>query len=400
MQSEDKVAVLIVDDSATKRFSLKSVLDDVGYEVVEASSGKEALRQLLKREFACILMDVNMPEMDGFEAASMIRKRPRSEHVPILFVTAMHTSDEDRYKGYSLGAVDYLLSPVVPEVLRAKVAVFVDLMRMRREVEKQKELLELVNHALAEEVEARSRAEEEVRSYNQRLEVANKELESFSYSVSHDLRAPLRSMDGFARVLMDKYAAVLDEQGLDYLNRVRAASQRMGSLIEDLLKLSQLTRAELKLSPVDLSELAADIAQELKTASPEPAVEFKLTPGLMAQADRNLLRQVLENLLSNAWKFTGRVEHPLVEMGMEEIDGQRVFMVRDNGAGFDMAHAERLFAPFQRLHSAAEFPGTGIGLAIVQRVINRHGGRIWVRAVVDQGATFYFTLPNSSSLEG
>lgn len=394
MQSNDKVAILIVDDSPTKRLSLMSVLDDAGYEVVEAASGKEALRHLLKREFACILMDVNMPEMDGFEAASMIRKRPRSEHVPILFVTAMHTSDEDRFKGYALGAVDYLFSPVVPEMLRAKVAVFVDLMRMRQEVLQQKEKLEEANQTLAQEVEARSRAEEEVRSYNQRLEAANKELEAFSYSVSHDLRAPLRSMDGFARVLMEKYAPLLDEQGRDYLNRVRAASQRMGTLIEDLLKLSRLTRAELKLTRVDLSELAAEIAQELKTASPEPAVEFRLTPGLMAHADRNLLRQVLENLLSNAWKFTGHVEHPLVEMGVEEIDGQKVFMVRDNGAGFDMVNADRLFAPFQRLHSAGEFPGTGIGLAIVQRVINRHGGRIWVQAAVDQGATFYLTLPS------
>jgi light-regulated signal transduction histidine kinase (bacteriophytochrome) len=200
-------------------------------------------------------------------------------------------------------------------------------------------------------------------------------------------------MDGFARVLMEKYALVLDEQGRDYLNRVRAASQRMGALIEDLLKLSRLTRADLKLTRVDMSELAADIAQELKTASPEPPVEFRLTPGLIAQADRSLLRQALENLMGNAWKFSGRVERPLVEVGMEEVDGQRALFVRDNGAGFDMAHADRLFAPFQRLHSAAEFPGTGIGLAIVQRVINRHGGQIWARAAVDQGATFYFTLP-------
>lgn len=393
MQSLEKVAILIVDDSATKRFSLRSVLDDAGYEVIEASSGKEALRHLLKREFACILMDVNMPEMDGFEAAAMIRKRPRSEHVPILFVTAMHTSDEDRFKGYSLGAVDYLFSPVVPEILRTKVAVFVDLMRMRQQLLQQKEQLEAINQALAQEVEARRRAEEEVRSYNLRLEAANKELEAFSYSVSHDLRAPLRSMDGFARVLMEKYAPLLDEQGRDYLNRVRAASQRMGALIEDLLKLSRLTRAELKLTRVDLSELAADIAQELKTASPEPPVEFKLTQGLVVQADRSLLRQALENLLSNAWKFSGRVERPLVEVGVEEVDGQRVLFVRDNGAGFDMAHADRLFAPFQRLHSDSEFPGTGIGLAIVQRVINRLGGRIWVRAALDQGATFYLTLP-------
>jgi signal transduction histidine kinase len=224
------------------------------------------------------------------------------------------------------------------------------------------------------------------------LLAANTELDAFAYSVSHDLRAPLRSIDGFSQILLEDYAARLDEAGQDSLRRVRAATQRMGTLIDDLLKLARVTRTEIRAEAVDLSDMARDIAAELQRATPERQVEFAIAPQLKARGDPRLLRVVLDNLLRNSWKYTAKQARPRIEFGSVEENGGHAFMVRDNGAGFDMKYADKLFGVFQRLHSAADFEGTGIGLATVRRIINRHGGRIWAEGAVDQGATFYFTL--------
>ena len=238
----------------------------------------------------------------------------------------------------------------------------------------------------------RKRAEQALRSYAAQLEVANKELEAFSYSVSHDLRTPLRSLDGFSQALLEDYHDRLDDTGRDFLQRVRAASQRMGTLIDDLLSLSRVTRGDLQVAAVDLSALAAAVATELKKSDPERAITFAIAPDLVARADAGLMRVVLQNLLGNAWKFTGRRPAAHVEVGVMAHDGRRAFFVRDDGAGFDMAYAAKLFGTFQRLHAAAEFPGSGIGLATVQRIIHRHGGQVWAEGAPDRGATFYFTL--------
>jgi light-regulated signal transduction histidine kinase (bacteriophytochrome) len=240
-------------------------------------------------------------------------------------------------------------------------------------------------HALEERNEALRRNAAE-------LLAANAELDAFAYSVSHDLRAPLRSIDGFSQVLLEDYAGTLDEAGRDSLQRVRAASQRMATLIDDLLKLARVTRAEMRTEVVDLSGMAGDIAAELQRTAPERQVEFAIAPGLKARGDSRLLRVALDNLLRNSWKYTANQPRPWIEFGSAEGNGNRVFMVRDNGAGFDMQYADKLFGVFQRLHSAAEFEGTGVGLATVRRIITRHGGRIWAEGAVDQGATFYFTL--------
>jgi len=227
---------------------------------------------------------------------------------------------------------------------------------------------------------------------NEELAALNKEIEAFSYSVSHDLRGPLRSMDGFSLALLEDYAEGLDAQGRDYLQRIRAASQRMARLIDELLGLSRVTRAELAIRAVNLSEIARDIADTLGQQQPQRSVHWAIEENMMVQADRALMQIAMQNLLENAWKFTGKTESPLIRVGTQELDGQKVCFVADNGVGFDMAYAQRLFGAFQRLHHESEFSGTGIGLAIVQRIFRRHGARIWAQAKPDQGATFFFSL--------
>jgi PAS domain S-box-containing protein len=239
---------------------------------------------------------------------------------------------------------------------------------------------------------------QQLKSSNIELTAANKELEAFAYSVSHDLRSPLRGIDGFSKALLDDYRDKLDDTGKDYINRIRAGTQRMGRLIDDLLKLSRLTRAGVKYQSLDLGEIARNIAAELRREEPDRRVDFEIAKGVTVHGDSALVTAALDNLLRNSWKFTSLREHARIEIGVAEQNGERVFFVRDDGAGFDMTYVDKLFGPFQRLHDTAEFPGTGIGLAIVHRVILRHGGRIWAKGEVNKGATFYFTMPDTPLL--
>jgi signal transduction histidine kinase len=228
------------------------------------------------------------------------------------------------------------------------------------------------------------------------LEALNKELESFSYTVSHDLRSPLRGIDGFSRILLDEFGEPLGQRGRDYLARVSASAQRMGTLIDDLLSLSRVARVDLRREDVDLTALASAIAAALRRDQPDRNVEFRIAPGLRAHGDAGLIRVALDNLLGNSWKFTERREGAVIEFGARAENGVVAYFVRDNGAGFEQAYAHQLFGAFRRLHGDAEFEGTGIGLATVQRVIDRHGGKIWARGEIDRGATFYFTLAHGS----
>lgn len=248
------------------------------------------------------------------------------------------------------------------------------------------------------DITERKKAEEAAVEYSKNLEIANKELEAFSYSVSHDLQAPLRALDSFSELLIEDYGQKIDETGQDYLKRIRKATQTMSQLINDMLKLSRVVRSEIRIDLVHLSEEAKVIAGELQAGQPERKVKFVLAPDILVAGDRGLLDIALNNLLENAWKYTSKNPNALIEFGQTQQNGEKVFFVRDNGIGFDMIYSDKLFQPFQRLHTDKEYPGTGIGLAIVQRIIRRHGGRIWAESEVGKGTTFYFTIENASGL--
>jgi signal transduction histidine kinase len=372
---EATVSILLVDDDATKRFALKTILAPLGEDVVEASSGADALRQLLRKEFAVVLLDVRMPTMDGFETAQLIRQRPRSELTPIIFVTALNQGETNAGRGYELGAVDFVFAPVVPAILRAKVAVFVELYRAQQELRRYRTQLEHL-------VEERTTA----------LTAINRELEAFSYLVSNDLRAPLLAFDGLSEALLADYGGKLDDRAKDYLQRMRRASQRMGDVFDGLQSLFRVTGGDIHREKVDVSAMVAEIVEEMKVSNPDRHVTVTIGPDLSVSGDVRLVRILLGNLISNAWKFTGKTEDAAIEVGREGVDGEARLFVRDNGAGFDMINSHKLFGAFQRLHSQSEFPGMGIGLATVRRIVNRHGGRCWAEGAVGEGATFYFVL--------
>jgi PAS domain S-box-containing protein len=490
---DDQASVLLVDDREDNLLALEAMLRDLSPSLVRARSGREALELLLARDFALILLDVHMPDMDGLETAELVRKRRQSRQTPIIFITASDPASSDVVRGYSAGAIDYVFKPIVPEILRAKVRTFLDLYRkseqLRRSEAYTRVVLEkafdafvaidpegrvvdwnpqaevtfgwareevlgrplvsliippqlreaheqgLQRHlstgpgsvlgrriemsalhrsgrefpvemtisalevggsrlfaSFLHDISERRAAEEALRQAVQTAEAASRELESFSYSVSHDLRAPLRAIAGFSKLLAEDASGKLEKSEIHYLERIRSASQRMGELIDDLLELAKVTRGELRPQKVDLKALAQEVAETLRKQDPSRKVQFSVAEGLDVTGDPRYLKVVLENLMGNAWKFTARHVDAHIEIGMIERAGGKAYFVRDNGAGFDMAYAGKLFGAFQRLHEEGQFEGTGIGLATVARIIARHGGRIWAEAAVEKGATFYFTL--------
>ncbi len=390
--------ILAVDDSLTYLHELTDALRGEGYDVAMAKSGEEALELLAVQAVDCILLDLLMPGLSGQETCRRIKAAPFLRDIPVIMLTAM----EDRntmIEGLIAGADDYISKSSDLEILRARVRAQLRRRQFEGENRRIREQLLRVELEAAEARAARELAETRAALIAE-LERKNRELETFSYSVSHDLRAPLRSIDGFSQALVEDYGKALDAKASDYLRRIRGAAQRMGELIDDLLQLSRIGRMELNRETIDLSAMAATIVKALQERAPERQVDFRTQTGLVVDADPRLLKIALENLLGNAWKFTGKTAEARIEIGTDTNGAEPVYYVRDNGAGFDMEYAAKLFAPFQRLHKDTEFPGTGIGLATVYRIVDRHGGRIWVEASPGAGATFRWTIPSSKGGEG
>ena len=392
MQADARVNILLVDDEPGNLHALQAVLEPLEQNLITASSGTQALRQVLEHDFAVILLDVQMPDMTGIEAAAMIRERERSKTTPIIFLTGMVKSAEMMFKGYSAGAVDYLMKPVISGVLRAKVEVFVELAQVR--------------HSLHQEIAERARIAAEVSKLNMVLEQrnedltgANSDLEAFSHSVSHDLRMPLRHIQAYVSMIEESALAKLNTDEQRRLKGVREAAQRMSQLIDDLLAFSRIGRMQVRKAPIDLNALVQDVIAELQPEIKNRKVEWQLEQLPYISGDRALLQQVLTNLLANAVKYTRTRAEAQIQVFAVEQDEEIIVGIEDNGVGYDPAYADKLFGVFQRLHSANEFEGTGVGLANVRRIVQRHGGRTWSESVLNAGATFYFSLPTPNKAE-
>jgi signal transduction histidine kinase len=414
--------VLIVDDTPLNLKLLRAVLEGDGMSVVEAQDGAEAVSLLEAEPFDAVISDILMPRLDGYRFCQAVRKDERWKDLPFLFYSATYTSPSDEKLCYDLGGDKYLRKPCSPVVLLAALKDAVARVGRRSppkvhltEPEVTKEYserlickLEQKNHQLAvrtqqletarAEVEQINRGlEERVRQRTSALELANQELEAFSYSVSHDLRSPLNHIGGYIGVVLRETEGQLSPEANEYLNRARTAAHRMNDLIDALLDLSRLAKTELHQGLVDLTGLALDVGEELRLLHPERNVRFEVAPHLQAHGDHRLLRVVMANLLGNAWKYSRIRAEACIEFGAVGRDDGPVFFVRDNGAGFDMEYSHRLFQAFHRLHTIKEFEGSGIGLATVRRILQRHDGEVWAESKPDQGATFYFTIGNQEA---
>jgi len=360
--------ILVVDDEEAHVKALCEILGDHGYECVGFTSGKPALEALRNQKFDLMLSDLAMPEMGGI---ALLHAALETDGDLVGVIMTGEGTIATAVEAMKTGAVDYVLKPLKVSVVLPVLARALEVRRLRIE-----------NATLQRSI--RERTDE--------LEIANRELDAFCHSVSHDLRAPLRSVAGFANILLQDYSPSLDEEGERMLRRMASGARHMGLLVEDLLRLSRLGRQPLVMEPVCIDSIVRAAIQELRDEEPDRIVDVRIGDLPDSVGDAALLNQVFVNLLSNAFKFTRQKEKATVEVSSRIERDEQIYIVKDNGAGFDMGNAQELFRAFQRLHSTSQFEGNGVGLSIVQRVIERHGGRIWVEAAVDEGATFYFTL--------
>ncbi|MFT3705351.1 MAG: response regulator [Agriterribacter sp.] len=495
MKSAYSAVILIVDDRPANILVLESLLALPGRTLLTAGSGAEALKISFHTDVDLIILDVQMPDMDGFEVAQVLKTNKRTKNIPIIFATAESKERTLIMKGYEEGAVDYLLKPLDPEVVKAKVNVLLKIQLQKKELLEKNSSLErselLINNSsdiigiidadtlVIEEIndaftdilgysvdetkgklltfflqdeneiatvikgQPKNRisfeahfnckdgsqkwlqwkvtvksgkwfvnarditevklADERIRQLNddlksnvEQLEITNKELESFSYSVSHDLRSPLRALNGYAKIIEEEYLPQLDDEAQRLLKNIKVNAQKMGMLIDDLLAFSRLGRKEVQRSKTDIMQMVDNILQE--TIKPEQHhAEIKVAELPPAEVDHTLMQQVWVNLISNAVKYSSKKDKPKIEIGAEQLNNETVYYVKDNGSGFDMKYVDKLFGVFQRLHSPKEFEGTGVGLAIVHRIITKHRGRIWVDAKVNEGASFYFTTSDKTT---
>jgi len=398
MNDRDPVNILMVDDQPAKLLSYESILGELGENLIKAGSGREALERLLKTDIAVVLMDVSMPELDGFQLAEIIHHHPRYQKTAIIFVSAVHLTDLDRLKGYERGAVDYISVPVNPELLRAKVSVFAELYRKTQQFERLNAELE---ERVAERTEELQRRAEELQRLNAELERSNRDLDAFAYIASHDLKEPLRGISSLASFLLEDYPDKLDEAGVGQLRTMMRLTRRMHSLIESLLHYSHVGRADLAMEATDLQDVIEDTLEVLAARLQEGQVDVRVPARLpTVRADRVRVGEIFHNLVANAAKYNDKAEK-WVEIGCApspDEDGviRYVFYVKDNGIGVPEEHREAVFRIFRRLHGREEYGGgTGAGLTIVRTIVERHGGSIWIDSQPGVGSTFYFTLGQS-----
>jgi two-component system, NtrC family, sensor kinase len=390
--------ILAVDDDPEYRGVLGDRLRKRGYDVVHAASGEEAIQLLAVQSVDCILLDRAMAGIGGIETCRRLKASPIVRDTPLIILTASEQRDAV-IEGLGAGADDFISKGSGFDVLSARIQAQIrrkqveDEQRNVREQLLRSELDAAEARAAKALAEARATMAEELARTNEELAQANRELEAFSYSVSHDLRAPLRTISAFTHAIIDDIGEHADDGTRDHIRRVLAATARMSDLIDALLELARISRRPIGRHRVDLSHLAVLVLDELARREPGRCVGLEITPGLVVDADGRLMRILLDNLLGNAWKFTSGIAAPRIGLGSEHRDGESVYFVRDNGAGFDMSQVERLFTPFQRLHTGNEFAGTGIGLATVRRIIERHGGKIWAEGSLGGGAKISFTVP-------
>uniref|UniRef100_A0A831U2X4 histidine kinase n=1 Tax=Geobacter metallireducens TaxID=28232 RepID=A0A831U2X4_GEOME len=403
--------ILIIEDSPTQSAQLRHILETNGYGVVSAGNGREALSLIAGQRPSLIISDVIMPEIDGYELCRRIKDREDCREIPVILLTSL-SDPHDVIRGLECGADNFITKPCDEKHLIRRIDYLLE-SRNTCQAESQpgleilfagerycitadrRRILDLLLCTYETAIQKNNElisAQNELNSLNKQLETANRELEAFNYTVSHDLRSPLTNINGYCQVLLELHGDTLDPSCVDYIREIYRAALRMNDLIGDLLEFSRLSHQELQRREVDLSAMARIIAAELQTKNRERRVDFRIADGIVCNGDSRLLHLALVNLLDNAWKYTGKKENAVIEFGVVDTAGKRVYFVRDNGAGFDMAEAHRLFGTFQRLHSKLEFEGTGIGLATVQRIIQRHGGSIWGEGETGKGATFYFSL--------
>ena len=406
---------MLVDDREDNLLSMETVLEPDGYRFVKATSGRQVLKTLLTDlDFALILMDVQMPNLNGFETASMIYERERLRHIPIIFITANNYGEENLFKGYRAGAVDYIYKPVNPDLLRAKVSVFVDLYRKNQRLIAQEQKLVAINRNLEMEINERKASEEKVTELNRqllenisRLEGANKDLDLFAFMASHDLQAPLRKIRMFSDRLLASNENSFSKEGRLYLTRIQEVSKRMQDLINDILRFSKISVEKQSFEEVDLNGVVGDVLSEMDGVIQEKEATVTVDRLPVLPASTVLMGPLFSNLISNSLKYSKKKEPPRIRIRYEEgpalatpgaAQGEtrygRIF-IEDNGIGFDPKYAEQIFDMFRRLHSSAEYEGTGIGLALCKKIVEMHNGFISALGKPGEGAVFIVSLPLS-----